>query len=114
MAAALGPPLELRAQLTQFPKLSKASFARVSRRFPPGRPGRQIIAFTSHERSMANFLQDAAQAVATGTGRNDALASCHTFSLLGAPGIATRSKDATRAPGLTTRNKRTLLGAPGY
>ena len=32
--------------------------------------------------------------------------------LLGAPGIATTSKDATRAPGLTTRNKK-LLGAPG-
>ena len=37
--------------------------------------------------------------------------------LLGAPGIANRSKDATRAPGLArsknaTRNRK-LLGAPG-
>ena len=34
--------------------------------------------------------------------------------LLGTKGIATRSKDATRgAPGLTTRNKRTLLVTKG-
>ena len=32
--------------------------------------------------------------------------------LLGTKGIATRSKDATRAPGLTTRNKK-LLGTKG-
>ena len=33
--------------------------------------------------------------------------------VLGAPGIATRSKDATGAPGLTTRSKRTLLVTKG-
>ena len=32
--------------------------------------------------------------------------------LLGAKGIATRSKTATRTPGVTTRNKK-LLGAKG-
>ena len=36
------------------------------------------------------------------------------MKLLRAPGIATRSKDATNgAPGLTTRNKRTLRTEPG-
>ena len=34
--------------------------------------------------------------------------------LLGAQGIATRSKDATRAPGLTTRNKKLLAPSLGF
>ena len=32
-------------------------------------------------------------------------------TLLGAPGIATRNKDATRAPGIPTRNKNATRGS---
>ena len=44
--------------------------------------------------------------------RLEAIATTSNKKLLGTKGIATRSKDATRAPGRTTRNEK-LLGAPG-
>ena len=50
------------------------------------------------KKSLLNAIASSLEAIATSNQK-----------LLGAKGIATRSKDATRAPGLTTRNKKLLV-----